>query len=208
LDVHPPHEPIHSWRDFFVHLSTITVGLLIALGLENAVESLHHRDIVSEARENIRREIEQNQEAVKEDLTNLDANENGMKANLAVLRTMEKNPKDTKKHLSYLFDWSTFNESAWLSARDSGALTYMPTDEVQHYADVYDAQGVVTHEATDIFISESEDYAPFMMEEDGSLTPQELRGVMRDTAVTYARLQVLRQIVDQLGKHYAETLKK
>ena len=37
MDVHAPHEPIHTWRDFFIHLITITVGLLIAISLEGMV---------------------------------------------------------------------------------------------------------------------------------------------------------------------------
>jgi hypothetical protein len=41
LDVHPPHEPVHGWRDFFVHPATITIGLLIALSLEGCVEWRH-----------------------------------------------------------------------------------------------------------------------------------------------------------------------
>ena len=32
LDVHPPHGKMHGVGDFFLHLFTITVGLLIALG--------------------------------------------------------------------------------------------------------------------------------------------------------------------------------
>jgi hypothetical protein len=31
LDIHPPHEAAHSWRDFFIHIATICVGLLIAI---------------------------------------------------------------------------------------------------------------------------------------------------------------------------------
>jgi hypothetical protein len=42
LDVHPPHHPTHGWRDFFIHIATITVGLLIAIGLEQTVEATHH----------------------------------------------------------------------------------------------------------------------------------------------------------------------
>jgi hypothetical protein len=41
LDVHAPHTAPHSWRDFFIHIATIAVGLLIALGLEQAVEAIH-----------------------------------------------------------------------------------------------------------------------------------------------------------------------
>ena len=43
LDVHAPHESVHTWRDFFIHIATIVVGLIIAVGLEQAVEAVHHR---------------------------------------------------------------------------------------------------------------------------------------------------------------------
>jgi len=42
LDVHAPHQSVHTWKDFFVHIATICVGLLIAVGLEQAVEGVHH----------------------------------------------------------------------------------------------------------------------------------------------------------------------
>ena len=41
LDVHPPHEAAHTWKDFLIHIATICVGLLIAIGLEQTVEALH-----------------------------------------------------------------------------------------------------------------------------------------------------------------------
>ena len=43
LEVHAAHPPIHTWKDFFIHIATITIGLLIAVGLEQCVEVLHHR---------------------------------------------------------------------------------------------------------------------------------------------------------------------
>ena len=48
LEVHPPSEPVHGWRDFLIHLATITIGLLIALSLEGCVEFWHHRSLVHE----------------------------------------------------------------------------------------------------------------------------------------------------------------
>jgi hypothetical protein len=41
LDVHIPHAT-HTWKDFWIHLGTITAGLLIAISLEQSVEKLHH----------------------------------------------------------------------------------------------------------------------------------------------------------------------
>jgi len=42
LDVHMPH-PTHTWSDFLIRIATITVGLLIAISLEQTVEWVHHR---------------------------------------------------------------------------------------------------------------------------------------------------------------------
>ena len=60
IEVHPPTEPVHGWRDFLVHLLTITIGLVIALSLEGCVEWRHHRHLVHEAEASLQREIESN----------------------------------------------------------------------------------------------------------------------------------------------------
>ena len=60
LDVHPPHEKVHGFKDFLLHILTITIGLLIALSLEGCVEWRHHRHLVAEARESLHEEIKAN----------------------------------------------------------------------------------------------------------------------------------------------------
>jgi hypothetical protein len=47
LDVHAPHEAIQTWKAFFFHIATISIGLLMAIGLEQTVETLHHRHQLS-----------------------------------------------------------------------------------------------------------------------------------------------------------------
>jgi hypothetical protein len=42
-DIQLPRVSTHSWRDFFLHIGTIAVGLLLALGLEQLVLAVHHR---------------------------------------------------------------------------------------------------------------------------------------------------------------------
>ncbi len=53
LDVHPAHHAASTWRDFFIHIATIVLGLLIAIGLEQAVEAIHHYRQRAELREQI-----------------------------------------------------------------------------------------------------------------------------------------------------------
>jgi hypothetical protein len=49
LDVHPAHHAATTWRDFFIHIATIVLGLLIAISLEQTVEYFHHRHLGAEA---------------------------------------------------------------------------------------------------------------------------------------------------------------
>lgn len=45
LDFHPPHESVHTLKSFLIHIATIVIGLLIAIGLEQTVERFHHRHL-------------------------------------------------------------------------------------------------------------------------------------------------------------------
>jgi hypothetical protein len=59
LDVHPPHHPAHTWRDFLIHIATICVGLLIAIALEQTVEHIHRVREANELRRSLARETDQ-----------------------------------------------------------------------------------------------------------------------------------------------------
>jgi hypothetical protein len=65
LDVHPPHHPTQTWRDFFVHIATISVGLLIAIGLEQCVEAIHHHHQREYLEQQMHVESEQNLDLVR-----------------------------------------------------------------------------------------------------------------------------------------------
>ena len=59
LDVHASHESIHTWKDFFIHIATIVVGLFIAVALEQSVEALQRRHEVAALREDLQAESRQ-----------------------------------------------------------------------------------------------------------------------------------------------------
>src|SRR5580693_6866382 len=63
LDVHPAHHAASTWRDFFIHIATIVLGLLIAIGLEQTVEYLHHRHLRHQLEQDLREEGLKNQAA-------------------------------------------------------------------------------------------------------------------------------------------------
>jgi hypothetical protein len=54
--IHLPKVP-HGWREFFKEYAIIVLGVLTALALEQAVESIHERRLAREAREAIEQEM-------------------------------------------------------------------------------------------------------------------------------------------------------
>lgn len=48
--------PLHGWREFAGEVGIIVIGVLIALGAGQVVESFHDRQVAEEARENVRAE--------------------------------------------------------------------------------------------------------------------------------------------------------
>jgi hypothetical protein len=141
LDVHPPHEPVHGWRDFLLHILTITIGLLIALGLEGCVEWQHHRHLVHEAETSLHAEIESNAKGLQDILNDVHKQQADLKHDVAVLDDMIKSPK-THKHqsMSIAFRINKFDDVSWKTAQSTGALSYMSYDTAEKYASIYSLQ--------------------------------------------------------------------
>lgn len=57
MEVHKPKHPVRGLRELIKEIGIIVLGVLIALGAEQAVEWLHERHNSAEARENIRAEL-------------------------------------------------------------------------------------------------------------------------------------------------------
>ena len=55
MQAHLP-KPLHGWRELAGEVGIIVIGVLIALGAGQVVESFHDRQVAEEARENVRAE--------------------------------------------------------------------------------------------------------------------------------------------------------
>jgi hypothetical protein len=143
LDVHAPHHRVEGWKDFLIHLLTISVGLLIAVGIEGCVELHREHKLVREARETMREEIEHNSGTMKDALGNLDKQAAAMKKNIEILTRIQENPKDKEaQNASINADFSVvgLRDTAWKTAETTGALSFMPYAESQRYSNVYGSQ--------------------------------------------------------------------
>ena len=209
MEIHAPHEPIHTKKDFFIHLFTITVGLLIALSLEGLVEYAHNRHLVHEARENIRRELQLNHEAAQSDLAGIQKKIDRQKLNIVTIHGLMTNAKNFHGSVQNTWDFNSLNDSAWKTARETGALGYMPYDEVQRYADLYMLEGLVNDSSIAIAKQDFTAAAPFDMGYDVEKLPQEeyLR-LLHDNANIEVQINVLQQLIKEYDDAAGAELKK
>jgi hypothetical protein len=65
-------KPVHGWRDFFGEVGIIVLGVLIALGAEQLVETLRWKSEVREFRTSVDRELALNLDVFKNTMRNRD----------------------------------------------------------------------------------------------------------------------------------------
>lgn len=209
LDVHSPHERIHGPRDFLLHIATITIGLLIALGLEAGVEAIHHRHIVTEARENIHREIEGNQKAIPGNLQEIEADRKRMEADMTALRALRRDPNAKNISVTLAWSWSPPSDSAWMTARDTGALALMDSSAVQSYAELYGKQRLVNDAADVLIYNQTRALVPMSAEESfKDASPSEIDEALHHCADIVVQLQLLNQLLTSLEADYKEALQR
>jgi hypothetical protein len=73
LEAHAPHGAVHTWTDFFIHIATIVIGLVIAVGLEQTVEFFHHRHQRLQLDEQMRGVLEKDLQLVATDTNDLNS---------------------------------------------------------------------------------------------------------------------------------------
>jgi len=204
LDVHPPHQSIHTWRDFFVHLITITIGLFIALTLEAAVEALHHRHLVKEARASIRREIEENRKLAAANLISVQQDQERIEKDIQALIALRGGAKLEHGGLHYTIDWEGFSDSAWRTAQSTGAINYMDYESTQALTGLYVQQGIVSDRSLAVFDAQSRAIAPVFFTGDPNLmSKDEIQIVLLRSADVLSDLKALGQLLKELDGQLA-----
>jgi hypothetical protein len=147
LDVHAPHESVHTWRSFFVHIAIITIGLLIALCLEKTVEFLHHRHQAHDGLELLLREVNENRDILQENTKVNEWAEQQHRADLGVLQRLRAGALKLHDQLIFIRPYRHLEDSAWKIVHESDAAPYIPYDLMALYGTLYDTQQYVNQEA-------------------------------------------------------------
>lgn len=151
LDVHAPHGVLHTWKDFLIHIATIVIGLLIAVGLEQTVEHFHHRQQVAEIRRSLTEERRINEVIFKSACDEFRRYAPILLGGLQTLTYLRTHagapPSQWPGRFSFYMLTIHFQDAAWKTALQSAALEYMPRAEVRTYSDVYARLAQVSDES-------------------------------------------------------------
>lgn len=149
LDVHPAHHAATTWREFFIHIATIILGLLIAIGLEQTVELFHRaserRALIAELHEECVRNIE----TLDRDLTSyqqtrtwtlavIDELNHATPVNGIISVTLP--PRETIK------PGKAPSRAVWSVAKSNGGVALLPAN----LAEIYDR---VDHQGEEFFLA-------------------------------------------------------
>jgi hypothetical protein len=135
MHVHLP-KPLHGWRAFTGEVGIIVVGVLIALSAEQFVETMSWRNHVSEARADLRSELETDLAAAQERIQFAPCVARRMDQ---IDRLIDNPPAHPWKLLPghIVVPIRVWSSAEWDSALATGAVAHMRRDDRARYAQVY-----------------------------------------------------------------------
>ena len=134
MHVHLP-KPLHGWREFAGEVGIIVLGVLIALGAEQAIEGIHGRQVAAQSRRDVREEVATDIGFYRERLQESRC----IASRLGELSKMVERgivPKDTVRWIGRPSDLAPFTER-WRAVTSSARTALFPAVEQSRLDAVY-----------------------------------------------------------------------
>jgi hypothetical protein len=203
LDVHPPHQAAHTWKDFFIHIATICVGLLIAIGLEQSVELLHHRHERHLLTEEMQREARKNAEYLRIYLHDELQDSRWLHETAQIIKAAA--PVDGKVTFTFpalpnQVPHATASRSVWSVARASGKVALLPEEQAEAY-DRVDFDAELAMHATQSLRDAQANFVALLAQ---SNVPQKLTGTVTIPASQQSNLVAQMELMSALSNQAAQ----
>jgi len=189
LDVHPPHEAAHTWKDFFIHIATIVVGLLIAIGLEQAVEHVHQHYELRETREALHRERESNHHRMELNTRHWIEFNAALRNDLLVLDAVRHQPGIAQANLPGDLNYNQspfeYDHAVWDAAEKNGIIRLMPLNEANEDQSFYQLAEEMSSQSLHEWDAVNDQRRFLLVDSDPThLTPDQLSETVRLTQLS------------------------
>lgn len=203
MEIHPPEGPAHSFRDFAIHIGIVTIGILIALGLEGIRESWREHRSLAEARERFVVELKADQRQLQLERARVRDVNRGLQETIETLLQLTKDPATLQQKIAQLSpSFYFFSTTAWDTAVATGVLTHMDASELDRFANVY--QSVKNYQdAEKMAVPNWIAVTVFFQARKTLAEPDVVAGAER-----LRTLQVHMQELDHLGQEFQEDLSR
>jgi hypothetical protein len=208
VDIHAPHQSIPSLKEGLVHLTLITLGVLIALSFDGIASWREHRALVREARANLASELRDNRNELSNRLKNIATERRNIDRAHEVVTTLMQH-RQVEGEFGLAFDTADLRDASHATAQVTGAFALMDYDEVKKYASVYELQALYVRLHNDAFQSVSGPLAlADIVARNETPSPRELEDVRLQLRRMGASLTIEEQIGAALLKGYDSMLQE
>jgi hypothetical protein len=192
LDVHPAHHAASTWRDFFIHIITIVIGLLIAIGLEQTVERIHQHYELRETREALEQERKANEKDWASNESDWRTVFVELKNNLTVLEYIRQHPGVPQTALPGELKWDQgplgWKHAVWDAAQQKGVVQRMPLEEANAYQRYYSHMTLMSQQSLETWDAINDAARFDLLDPDPThLSPQQLDRVIQLTLTALAK---------------------
>jgi len=137
MELHVPHGSVRSIKDFLVHIGIVTVGVIIALGLSQVVETYHRSRMAAETMEGFRREITFAETQVKGVVDAIPAWRTQIEAEITKLSAMPQSAEQAPIQYPETA-YQIIRKASWDAAIATQVLEALPPDKVRGYELAYE----------------------------------------------------------------------
>jgi hypothetical protein len=136
LDVHAPHEATHTWKDFLIHMSAICLGLLLAIGLEQTVELIHHRHQRQELQQQLHSDAERTLYDTQRDEAAMTARLQFLRARADHVAASLQGQKLPPPVAQTSLNGDLPIDPAWEAAKSAGTLAVLPPEDIKVFTEL------------------------------------------------------------------------
>jgi hypothetical protein len=140
----PAPKARRSTGEWLFQLTTITLGVLIALSFDAVLRWNADRALVAEARATIALEVADNRRKIDSHLVGYGERVAMIDSLLKLLGELDAGVEPTVQEVKLLLGFPSLSDAGWQTAERTGAIALMQYEDVQRYARLYTLQSLFT----------------------------------------------------------------